>query len=103
MREGEQAQAQHYDQIAEAYNAHYADPHSVKYASVFIHEPMFRGIPLRNARVLDALCGSGQNTAYLLARGADVTGLDISREQIVAYQTRWPGCRALKTSLRTTR
>jgi SAM-dependent methyltransferase len=49
--------------------------------------------------VLDAMCGSGQTTEYLLARGANVTGLDISNEVIDTFRARWTNATAVKRSL----
>ena len=99
MSAGEQSQEKHYDRIADSYNAHYGDTYSQHYAHRFIYEPMFRGMSLRGARVLDAMCGNGQCTAYLLAQGAVVTGLDVSGEQIAAYHAKWPQALPLKKSI----
>ena len=66
----EQLQQDHYDQIADEYEAHYSDACSLEYRRKFIYEPMFEGIDLSGMKVLDAMCGSGQTTEYLLSRGA---------------------------------
>ena len=95
----ERQQQQHYDEIAADYEAHYSDEWSVEYRSRFIYEPMFAGLDLTNLNVLDAMCGSGQTTEYLLARGANVTGLDISNEVIEQFQTRWTNANAVNRSL----
>ena len=95
----EQLQRQHYDRIAAAYEAHYSDACSREYRRRFIYDPMFSGIDLSNMRVLDAMCGSGQTTDYLLAHGATVTGLDISSEVIDSFRDRWPDCKAERRSL----
>src|SRR5262245_54880026 len=76
----ERQQQEHYDNIAADYEAHYSDEWSVEYRRRFIYGPMFEGMNLSGMEVLDAMCGSGQTTSYLLARGAKVTGLDISNE-----------------------
>ncbi len=94
-----QLQAEHYDAIGQAYAAHYDDRWSRRYRERFILDPMFRGISLRGARVLEAMCGSGAATAYLLAQGAQVTGLDISSEVIGAFGQRWPECGAIHGSV----
>ena len=60
---------------------------------------MFEGIDLAGKEVLDAMCGSGQTTSYLLTRGAKVTGLDISNEVIDQFQARWTEAKAVKRSL----
>jgi ubiquinone/menaquinone biosynthesis C-methylase UbiE len=95
----ERLQRQHYDTIAADYEAHYSDEWSVEYRRRFIYEPMFAGLNLEGMQVLDAMCGSGQTTSYLLAHGASVTGLDISNEVIDTFQSRWTSASALKRSL----
>ena len=95
----ERQQQQHYDTIAADYEAHYSDEWSVEYRRRFIYEPMFAGLNLDGMRVLDAMCGSGQTTSYLLAHGASVTGLDISNEVIDTFQSRWTGASVVKRSL----
>jgi len=92
-------QQAHYDNIAADYEAHYSDEWSLAYRRQFIYEPMFAGLDLSGKKVLDAMCGSGQTTEYLLARGADVTGLDISNEVIDAFRARWTNTNAVKRSL----
>lgn len=99
LRESEQLQKEHYDRIASEYEAHYSDACSREYRDRFIYEPMFQGINLSGRKVLDAMCGSGQTTGYLLARNAVVAGLDISRGTIGSFQTRWPHCQAVHRSL----
>jgi SAM-dependent methyltransferase len=95
----EQLQKSHYDKIALQYEAHYGDPLNQKYRAKFIYDPMFEGMDLSGMRVLEAMCGSGQTTEYLLAKNATVTGLDISSESIKAFQQRWPACEAICASM----
>jgi len=95
----ERQQQEHYDNIAADYEAHYSDRWSVEYRRKFIYEPMFEGLDLSGMKVLDAMCGSGQTTNYLLDCGADVTGLDISNEVVDAFQARWNDARVVKRSL----
>src|SRR6185295_9851013 len=95
----EALQQEHYDRISTEYEAHYGDPCSQEYRRKFIYEPMFKGLDLKGKRVLDALCGSGQATDYLLQNGAHVTGLDISNEAMDSFKRRWPGCDAACTSI----
>ena len=92
-------QQAHYDEIAADYEAHYSDEWSLAYRREFIYEPMFAGLDLSGVKILDAMCGSGQTTEYLLARGAEVIGLDISNEVIDAFRARWTGVHAVKRSL----
>lgn len=95
----ERQQQEHYDRIAAAYETHYSDEWSVEYRRRFIYEPMFDGLNLEGIEVLDAMCGSGQTTSFLLTRGANVTGLDISNEVIDSFQSRWTGTNVVKRSL----
>jgi len=97
--EAEELQQLHYDRIAAKYEQHYGDECSQRYRQRFIYEPMFEGINLKGARVLDAMCGSGQTTEYLLARGAHVTGLDISPNEIASFRQHWPECEAVCGSI----
>lgn len=92
-------QQAHYDNIAAAYEAHYSDEWSLAYRRQFIYEPMFAGLNVSRLKVLDAMCGSGQTTEYLLARGAEVTGLDLSSEVIDSFRARWTSAHAVQRSL----
>ena len=95
----ERQQQEHYDKIAADYEVHYSDEWSLEYRRQFIYDPMFEGLNLSGMEVLDAMCGSGQTTSYLLARGAKVTGLDISNEVLEQFQARWSEAKAVKRSL----
>ncbi len=99
LRACEKLQQDHYDHIAAEYEAHYSDAPSLEYRRRFIYEPMFEGLNLSGLNVLDAMCGSGQTTEYLLSRGALVTGLDLSGEVIDSFKSRWTSCEAVKRSL----
>ena len=99
LGDSERQQQEHYDNIAADYEMHYSDEWSVEYRRRFIYEPMFEGLELSGKNVLDAMCGSGQTTRYLLARGASVTGLDISNEVIDTFQARWCEAKAVRRSL----
>jgi SAM-dependent methyltransferase len=95
----ERQQQEHYDNIAAEYEEHYSDAYSVEYRRKFIYKPMFAGLDLNGKNVLDAMCGSGQTTEFLLERGANVTGLDISNEVIETFKTRWTNANAMQRSL----
>jgi len=84
----ETLQKDHYERISSGYDAHYNDFHSQKYIRRFILEPMFRGIDVENKLVLEAMCGGGQVTEYLLEKQARVVGLDISPSQTAYFQRR---------------
>jgi SAM-dependent methyltransferase len=99
----EAIQAAHYDTILAEYEKHYDDSWSQRYRRHFMYGPMFAGVDLTGKAVLEAMCGSGQTTQYLLDRGARVTGLDISDKAIGSFRRRWPGCRAICRSILDTR
>jgi SAM-dependent methyltransferase len=99
---GEARQQPHYDRIAHAYQAHHGDRYSLAYRDRFIHRHLFRGNSLAGKRVLDAACGSGETTEYLLAQGAEVTGLDISHKQIEAFRRKFPAADAVCRSIFST-
>lgn len=94
----EQLQKEQYDRIGYHYEAHYSDPCSLRYRARFMCEPMFAGIEIAGKRVLDAMCGSGQLTEYVLSQGALVTGLDISPKEINSFQEKYPTCKAVCAS-----
>jgi SAM-dependent methyltransferase len=92
-------QRDHYAEIADEYEAHYSDGWSLAYRRQFIYQPMFQGLSLSGLKVLDAMCGSGQTTEYLLENQAEVTGLDLSDVVVETFRDRWPMCQAVCRSL----
>ena len=100
--ETEAAQREHYERISRDYEAHYFDSWSERYRERFINAPMLDAVDLRGRRVLEAMCASGSTTAYLLKRGALVTGLDISPRQIESFNRRWPGASSIQSSILAT-
>jgi len=99
LQSSEQLQQHHYDQISAEYETHYSDPYSLQYRRRFIYAAMFDGLNLSGMNVLDAMCGSGQTTEYLLSQNAKVTGLDISNEVMDSFCSRWSNCNAVRRSL----
>jgi SAM-dependent methyltransferase len=100
--DAERLQKQHFDKIAAKYSAHYGDILSQRYRRQFINEPLLEAIDLSGASTIEAMSGGGETTAYLLERGARVTGLDISQEQMDLFHTRFPGCETKCTSMLST-
>src|SRR5205085_9046703 len=84
--EAERLQQEHYNRIADEYEAHYSDRCSRLYRQRFIYQPMFDGLNLSVMKVLDAMCGSGQTSEYLLSHDEKVTGVDISCEVIDVFK-----------------
>ncbi len=92
-------QAVHYDRIAENYSLHYGDKFSQEYRHNFINRHLFEGIELEGVKVLEAMCGSGETTAYLLEKGAQVTGLDVSEKEVEKLKKRWKNVDAVCASI----
>jgi SAM-dependent methyltransferase len=92
-------QRAHYDKIAAGYEAHYSDRWSLRYRDRFINAPLTRGVDLHGRRVLDAMCGSGELTDYLLRHGAEVTGLDISPAVIQLFRDKHPQAKGVAGSI----
>ena len=99
----EKRQREHYDSLIGDYEKHYDDEWSKLYRDEFMYEPLFREVDLNAARVLEAMCGSGQATRYLLDRGADVMGLDISGAAIESFHARFPRTAAVAASILDTK
>lgn len=95
----EMLQQAHYDKISHDYELHYGDVYSLAYRERFINAPLLAGLDLTGREVFEAMCGSGTVTGDLLARGAQVTGLDISPQMMAVFAERWPDCRALTGSI----
>jgi len=97
--DADRQQREHYDLISAQYEAHNDDPGSQAFRRQFMYAPMFDAVKLSGARVLDAMCGNGQTTRFLLPAGASVIGLDVSEKQISSYKRRWDGCGAVCASI----
>jgi SAM-dependent methyltransferase len=100
--DAEAAQRDHYNRIVGEYETHYDDPSGRAYRSRFIEAPLLDGIDLSGRQVLEAMCVSGMSTTGLLARGAEVTGLDISEACMAAFRRRFPQSRAVCASITDT-
>lgn len=81
-------QADRYDREAQVHSEHMQDKWTQAYRDRFIRS-YFDGLDLEGARVLDAMCASGVETGYLIDRGANVVGLDISSENAKLYEQIW--------------
>lgn len=59
------------------------------------------GSDIGRLRILDVPCGFGRHAADLQARGHDVTGVDLSADQLAIAAERHPGPRYVRTDMRT--
>ena len=98
-RDEEHLQSAHYDEIAREYDRHYSDPTSERYRERFVNRPLTANIDLKGLEVLEAMCGSGSMVGYLLAKGARVSGLDISPALIDNLKSNWPDVNAICGSI----
>jgi len=62
----EQEQREHFNQWQNVYEEHYDDKYSAQLRERFYLEPALRGVDLKGRRALEAMCGSGQSTGFLL-------------------------------------
>lgn len=98
-KSAEDLQREYFNRLLDRYEAHYDDPTSQAYRRRYIFAPMFEGVDFRGREVLEAMCGSGPTTAYLLERGARVTGLDVSDSAVQSFVNRWPECAGIRASI----
>lgn len=92
-----EAQRQRYNQEALAYESHHAHALNQAYRDEFIRNKLFT-FSINGKRVLDGMCASGIETGYLLSKGAIVTGLDISENNIEIYKQKW-NCDSIVASI----
>ncbi len=92
-------QQEHFDSIAAEYAASYGDPWSQAYRRRFFNEPMLGDLDLSGAKVVDAMCGSGETTGFLLEKKSQVTGVDISEQEMALFRERFPSCSTRCTSI----
>jgi len=83
-----EAQRIRYDKEAGVYEKHHGNELNQKYRDLFIREKIL-DFDLKGKEVLDGMCASGIETGFLLSRGALVTGLDISGNNIALYKSKW--------------
>lgn len=83
-------QQAHFETLHGVYERHQYHPSVMAYRQKFIYEPMFRGLDLNGARVVELCSGSGHNSHYLKNRfpGASISGVDISRAACADYEKR---------------
>jgi SAM-dependent methyltransferase len=97
--EGEQRN--YYDSIAPVYDRYYHNKLGTAYRA-WLYDQIVGHLELHNLKVLDAMCGGGENTAYFLSRSAVVSGQDISDEQCELYRKRYPECAVERSSIFST-
>jgi SAM-dependent methyltransferase len=101
-RDAENLQSTLFDNISAQYSAHYGDAWSQRYRRQFMNDPMLGNVQLSGANTIEAMSGAGETTAYLLEKGAQVTGIDISQEQMDLFHSRFPMCETRCISMLST-
>jgi ubiquinone/menaquinone biosynthesis C-methylase UbiE len=94
-------QRKYYDAIAPVYDQYYHNKSATAYRA-WLYDQNVGHLELRNLKVLDAMCGGGESTAYFLSHGAVVSGQDISHEQCELYRKRYPQCAVEHSSILNT-
>ncbi len=101
MSDAEAKQKAYYNQIAGEYDDHYASEPAMKYRET-LFDRIFVGQQLDGLRVLDAMAGGGQNSAYFHRRGCQMSAIDISESQVEHYRRRYPDAEVFCGSALTT-
>jgi SAM-dependent methyltransferase len=97
----ENEQRKYYNSVAPIYDQYYHSKLATAYRA-WLYDQNVGHLELRKLKVLDAMCGGGENTAYFLRRGAIVCGQDISHEQCELYRKRYPECAVERSSILNT-
>ncbi|MCI5218989.1 MAG: class I SAM-dependent methyltransferase [Candidatus Electrothrix sp. LOE2] len=98
LSKSELRQRAYYDRIAETYDQHFANPYALQ-CRYQVFQGFLGKLPFNAQRVLDAMCGGGENSGYFLQQGANVTGIDISLQQCELYRKRFPNAACLCSSI----
>ncbi|MGX1166738.1 SAM-dependent methyltransferase [Bradyrhizobium sp. USDA 372] len=80
-----------YDDFAHVYDRLMGDTSVRRYGS-FVSETL-EGLDGRRLKILDLACGSGRFASYLLQRGHEVTGVDLSPKMLTCARFNAPGAR----------
>lgn len=89
LSSSESKQKNYYNSIAHAYDVHYHSDYALKYRYK-IYDEFLDDIDISNYKVLDAMCGGGENTSYFKGRVSEIEGIDVSEEQCKIYKQRHP-------------
>jgi len=95
----ELVQKELHDKIALQLKTQFDEPYSQQYRARFINTPLFDGIPLRGKDVIEGMCACGPTTQYLVSKGANVTAVDISENEINVVKQKLPNCTTVRASI----
>ena len=69
----------------------------------YAYDLIFKDMDLKDAKVLDAMCGGGKATHYFIDKEAEVTGLDISEKCCELYPRHFRNCDVICSSIINTK
>ena len=81
-------QAERFDSEYLEYDQRHANEIALEYRDRFYRKRLCN-FELKNKKVLDAMCATGIDTPFLISRGANVCGLDISASCAALYEKRF--------------
>ena len=64
----------------------------MKYRYDFAYKYLFGGVSLKGKKCLDAMCGGGEWTSFIINNNGIVSGIDISKKCCDIYKDRYPQC-----------
>lgn len=83
-----------YNDNADGYAGHVRDEDDSVFHSLYEKPAMYSLLPeLKNKKVISIGCGSGEDCNQLQQRGAEVTGVDISKKLIEIARSSYPECK----------
>jgi SAM-dependent methyltransferase len=93
-------QKAYFEEIHDAYNAHYYDASSMRFREEFIYDPLFEGLDFNEKDVLELASGAGANAQAIQKRfpRARITGCDISESACADFRKKI-GCPSFQTDL----
>lgn len=83
-----ESQRDRFESQSSDYSRHHLSSVAQEYRSRFIRKSLFPD-EMKGLRVLDAMCGGGEETGAMIAVGAQVEGLDLASEFARKYTERW--------------
>lgn len=83
-----QRQKERYNRQSDDYQRHHGDHYSQQYRTLKQRQALFN-FDVKGKKVLEAMCGPGVETEFLLSKECSVVGLDISERNAQLYTKHW--------------
>ena len=94
----EKNQKRYYNNIATEYEDHYAGESS-NYYRLKIYENFLKEFDFKGKKILDAMSGSGQSSAFFIRYKANIVALDISEKQCELFKKKFPDLKIVCASI----